>query len=131
MIAILKQPYSAEEKQRIQLLTDSHDQLSPEAFFNSAINYAIGLGVEAASFLELWREGDWCVIATEFPDYRPPISPGAPSAKTLEIMYGHDSALGEHHRFTRSDWAHEVFAHTTLDGYWEWLHKKLAQHKQN
>lgn len=30
-----------------------------EKVFNTAINFAITLGIEASVFLECWREGDW------------------------------------------------------------------------
>lgn len=47
--------------------TEANDARSA---FNAAIDFAIELGdYEGMGFLKLWREGDWEVIAGEFPDF--------------------------------------------------------------
>lgn len=40
--------------------------------FNDAINFAISLDLEAASFLTLWNEGAWDAIQIEFPEFKLP-----------------------------------------------------------
>lgn len=37
--------------------------------FNDAINFAIDQDLMAASFLELWRAGEWDAIDIEFPEF--------------------------------------------------------------
>ena len=45
--------------------------------FNAAINFAIDkAGFGGIEFLEMWREGAWDEISSEFPEFKGPI-PGA------------------------------------------------------
>ena len=41
--------------------------------FNAAIDFAVGkAGLEAGTFLSLWREGAWPEIREEFPEFKGP-----------------------------------------------------------
>jgi len=44
-----------------------------KACFNAAIDFAIELGAEGATFLHLWREGAWDELREDFPEFKGPL----------------------------------------------------------
>jgi hypothetical protein len=50
------------------------------------------------------------------------------NAEQLDELYNPEGD-GEHPRFTRADWRHEVAAENTLLGYWAWVEAQIWEHQ--
>jgi len=110
--------------QKYQLLTRCHDRSHQEAQFNAAIDFAVSEPCEAASFLSLWREGDWHSIASGFPDFTPPVPDDNEilSAEALAECYGD----GEYEAYPSDEWAQAVASGATRAGYWTWVREQMV-----
>ncbi len=118
---------SREVSTRTQKLQAVHEQCSAQAQYNAAIQYAINEGFDGITFLRLWNEGAWDVIAREFPDFEGPDLTSVPSAEFIKMIFGSDDAKGEHPEFPLSKWIESVNSQQTTKGYWEWTHASLLE----